>query len=280
MRIGNKRNGSAKRLLGCVVALACLSTHQLKAAEVITMSPANTATAHEGCCMDDNVHMRFGIPLWAFSMNGDIAVGDRQGHVDKDFWNFFDKLDFIAPISVELRKSRFYFHTEVIYVKSSQDLEPRGLFAGSGANGDLTTKQIFGGVNLGYELVRQPCYSLTAFAGGRGTYVDAKLNINAPGVGVSASASKSKFIGDPIVGLYGTWDFTKSLGVYVKGDVGGFGLIGDHFTWQVEPGAEWRISPHTYARVEWRCLSIDFSKSNFNYDMQFMGPQAEIGWRF
>jgi len=241
--------------------------------------------------MDDNLHMRFGIPLWAFGMKGDLSIEDQRaavgtpqrqvgGHVNKDFWDFFDQLDFIAPISIDLRKGRFYFHTEVIYVKTSEGLEPRGAFAGSGANGDLTTKLAMGGINVGYEFVRQPKVTLTGFVGGRMTYVDATININAPGAGVAASASKSKFIGDPVIGLLGTWDFTKSLGVFVKGDVGGFGLIGDHFTWQAEPGFEWRISPHTYLQLEWRWLSTDFSKDRFNYDVQLMGPQAEFGWRF
>lgn len=241
--------------------------------------------------MDDNLHMRFGLPLWAFSMNGDIAIGEHEGvdaahpgrtggHVDKKFWDFFDQLDFVAPLSIDLRKSRFYFHTEAIYVKTTEGLEPSGAFAGSRATGTLTTKLVMGGVNFGYELVRQPSYTLTAFAGGRMTYVDAAINIKAPGLGVSASASKSKFIGDPVIGLYGTWDFSRCLGVYVKGDVGGFGLIGDHFTWQAEPGFEWRISPHTYLQLEWRWLSTDFDKGSLKYDMRLMGPQAEFGWRF
>ena len=137
-----------------------------------------------------------------------------------------------------------------------------------------------GGINLGYEFVRQPSYTLTAFAGGRMTYVKAKIDINAPGLGVSDSISKWKFIGDPVFGLYGTWDFNRCLGVYVKGDVGGFGVLGDHFTWQAEPGFEWRISPHTYLQLEWRWLSTDFAKGDFNYDVRMNGPQAEFGWRF
>lgn len=291
MRIGQQKNGWAWLLLSGAFALACFSAVQLQAADgggittttttsIMTTPPATTTTGPERFCFDDNIHGRIGIPLWAFSMKGDIAIGDRQAHVDKDFWSFFDRLDFLAPIKVELRKRRFFFYTEMVYVKTSQDVEPRGIFAGSGANGDLTTKQIFGGIDVGYELVREPSYGLTAFVGGRMTYVKSKLNLSVPALSVSGSASKSKFIGDPVIGLYGTYDFSKCLGVYVKGDAGGFGLVGDHFTWQVEPGAEWRISPHTYARVEWRWLSIDFARSNFNFDMLFSGPQAEVGWRF
>lgn len=240
--------------------------------------------------MDDDLHMRFGIPLWAFSMKGDTEIRDREGaggqerrvggHVDKNLGDFFDKLDFVAALSIDLRKSRFYFHTEGLYVKTTAGFEPHGVFAGSGANGSATTKLAMGGINLGYEFVREPSYTVTAFAGGRMTYVDTRLNINAPGLGIAASASKSKFIGDPVIGLYGTWDFTKRLGVYVKGDVGGFGLLGDHFTWQAEPGGEWRISPHTYLQIEWRWLSTDFDKGSFKHDIQLMGPQAEFGWRF
>jgi hypothetical protein len=228
--------------------------------------------------MDDNVHGRIGIPLWAFGMESDIKIGDHEGHVDKDFWNFFDHLDFEAPIKVEIRKGRFFFYADMIYAKMSKELEPRGVFAASGANGELTLKQLMAGLNLGYELVREPNGSLTAFAGGRMSYIKAEIDINAPAF--STSNSKTKFIGDPVIGLYGTYDINYWLGLYVKGDVGGFGLIGDHFTWQVEPGVDFRTSAHTYIRAAWRALGIDYAKNNFKYDATFMGPQLEIGWRF
>lgn len=291
MRIGNKKNDWVKVLLGCVLAVAFFSGTSPKAkadgaAPTTTTSTTTTTSgticpkpsAYDDWSMDDNVHGRVGIPLWAFGMDGDINIRGHEGHINKDFWSFFDHLDYIAPIKVEIRQGRFYFNAEAIYVKQRRDIEPRGIFASPSANGDLNLRELFSGLNLGYEIVRCPQYTLTAFAGGRMTYIKANLDFNGP-LG-SATASKSRFIGDPVVGLYGTWDFSQHFGIYVKGDVGGFGLIGDHFTWQVEPGAEYRISPHTYARLEWRCLSIDFAKNDFNLDTTFMGPQAEIGWRF
>ncbi|MGZ4962866.1 MAG: hypothetical protein ACXWC8_09955 [Limisphaerales bacterium] len=161
MRTRKKQNVWSKPLLGCVVGLLCFSSPQLNAAG----DAGVTTTMHKEGCLDDNVHMRLGVPLWAFGMEGDVGIGDRQGHVDKSFSSFFDDLDFEAPVKVELRKSRFFFQAGMIYVKSSRDLEPRGVFA-SDRSGDLTLKQLTADINLGYELVRDPFYSLTAYAGG------------------------------------------------------------------------------------------------------------------
>lgn len=273
--------------MACVLAVACLNGSRIYAADTVTtttttttMTSATPSTTSGAWSMDDDVHMRIGLPLWALSMKGDVAIHDRQGHVDRDFWDFFDDLDFYAPLKIELRKNRFFFNVEGIYTKMGRSFEPRGVFGGPGTTGDLTLKQVLSGIDIGYVLVREPSYTLTAFAGGQVTYVKAQMDISAPAVGASASASKTKFFGDPIIGLYGTYDFNQCLGVYVKGQVGGFGVSGDHFTWEVEPGIDWRISPHTYARAEWRWLSFDFGRSNFEFDTEFMGPQVELGWRF
>ena len=122
-------------VMGCILVLAYLSAHQAKATEMTSTAAAPPGTTTPADCgLDDNLHMRFGLPLWAFSMKGDVAIRDELhladhggrtgGHVDKDFFDFFDQLDFVAPLSVDLRKSRFYFHTEAIYVKTSADLNP------------------------------------------------------------------------------------------------------------------------------------------------------------
>lgn len=291
MRIGKETNDCLKPLLGCVVVLAFFSSSQLNADTTTTttttmMAPTTMSTtpptacpAAPDNCMDDNVHMRIGIPLWAPSLNGDITIGQHQGHIHKDFSSFFDRVDFIAPLNIELRKSRFYFSANGFYMKTSQGFEPRGIFAAPGASGNLTLRQATGAIDLGYELVRQPCYSLTAYAGARMAYLKPDLTISS--AGFSTSRSTTRFYGDPIIGLYGTYQFLNWLGIYVKGDVGGFGLLNDHLTWAVTPAVEFRPLQHMYVRAGWEWLGLDVvNRNNFNFDATLGGPMVELGWRF
>jgi len=275
MRTGKEKNNWSRTLLACAIALACFSVPQLKAAEIVCPPRAEPKAG----CMDDKLQMRIGIPLWAPGLNGDITVGQEQGHIHKDFSSFFDRVDFIAPISIELRKSRFFFSADGAYMKTHQSVDSRGIFAAPGSTADMTLKQVYGNIDFGYELLRQPCYSLTAYIGARMAYLNPKLSINSPGL--TATRSTERFYGDPTIGLYGTYDFADWFGLYVKGDVGGFGVLNDHFTWAAQPGAEFRPSPHTYLRAGWHWLSLDIAnRDNFNFNATLGGPQLEFGWRF
>ena len=207
MRTGTENNNSSKLLLGCALALAYFNAPQLKADEVTAVTTTAAQTTHdEGWgCLDDNVHMRIGLPLWGPGLNGDITVGQEQGHIHKDFSSFKDRVDFIAPLNIELRKSRFYFSLDGTYMKTSENLESRGIFAAPGSTAELTFKQLYGNIDLGYEFLRQPCYSLTAYLGARMAYLNPHLSISSPGL--TASRSTERFYGDPTIGLCGTMGF-------------------------------------------------------------------------
>jgi hypothetical protein len=223
--------------------------------------------------------MRIGIPLWGPGLNGDITVGQEQGHIHKDFSSFKDRIDFIAPLNIELRASRFYFSLDGTYMKSSEDVESRGIFAAPGSTAELTLKQVYGNIDFGYEFVRQPRFSLTGYIGARVAYLNPHLSISSPGL--TASRSTERLYGDPTIGLCGTWDLARWFGFYVKGDVGGFGVLSDHFTWAVTPADEFRPSNHTYVRLGWHWLSFDIAnKENFNFNATFGGPLLELGGRF
>src|SRR5436190_20217340 len=76
MRTANEHSGWSKSLLGCVAALAFLSVPHLHAEDVtpgptstttrttttITRTSSATTASYDEQCMDDNLHMRFGIP--------------------------------------------------------------------------------------------------------------------------------------------------------------------------------------------------------------------------
>lgn len=276
-----QQNVCSKSVLACGLALACFSAPLLKA----TAASMESTDQNKDClaapdnCVDDKLHMRIGIPLWAPSLKSDITIGQLQAHGDKDFASFSSRGDFIAPLELELRKNRFYFNADGIYIKTGNNIETRGILGGPGSTAELTLKQFFGAFDVGYEIIKDPCFSLTAFGGARVTFLNPHLSITSP-VG-SASRSTERLYGDPIIGLYATYQFAGWIGVYVKGDAGGFGLFNDHLTWEAQPGIEWRPSRHTYIRTGWRWTSVDVvNRPNFNFNSTFGGPLLEFGGRF
>jgi hypothetical protein len=159
-----------------------------------------------------------------------------RSHGDDSFIDVLDILDFTSSLNLEVRKGRFLFFSEGLYLKTSTDGAPRGLF--SGGNVAYDQKLAFDDLAVGYAVVKNDCFSLEAFAGAQLVYLEPKLTLSLPIA--DRTASTSKFWADPIVGVYLNYRFHKVLGFYTKGDVGGFD-VSSRLTWQVEGGLDWAI---------------------------------------
>jgi len=238
-------------------------------------SLAQAAYAQERAADNDAWEFRIGIPVWAAGARGTVGVDGRAAHVNDDFWDLLDTLDFTAALNLEIRKSRFLFFLDGEYVKTSTTGEPRGLFGGSSV--DLNQKLNFNDVAIGYALVKTECFSLEVFAGAQLTFLQPDLTLELPVA--DRTASTSKFWADPIVGAYIHYPFSRPVGLYVKGDAGGFD-VSSRLTWQVEGGFDFPICRNFYARLAYRYLSVDYHKGSVLFDMAMHGPQLEIGARF
>src|SRR5262249_18433725 len=125
-------------------------------------SLAQAAYAQEQAPNKDAWEFRIGLPVWAAGAKGTVGIDGREAHVNDDFWDLLDTLDFTASLNLEIRKSRFLFFLDGLYYKTSTTGEPRGLFGE--ARVDVDQKLTFNDVAIGYALVKTECFSLEAFA--------------------------------------------------------------------------------------------------------------------
>ncbi len=253
--------------------------HLVRLAVVICLGGAalRAAQAQELSWYNHDWDFRVGIPLWATGAKGTVGVRDREVHIDDSFTDLLDTLDFIAPLNLEIRKSRFLFFSDGAYIKTSTSGEGRGLFRD--VEVDLNQKLFFDNLAIGYAVVRQPRFSLEPFAGAQLTFLEPRLSLKLPILGVERTASTSKFWVDPIVGAYLNYRFSRPAGLYVKGDAGGFD-VNSRLTWQVQGGFDFPIARHFYFRLAYHYLNTDFEKGPLTYKVSVHGPQLELGARF
>src|SRR5262245_9125065 len=53
--------------------------------------------------------VRVGLPLWVAGLKGTVGVKGRDAHVDEDFSDIADILDFALALNIEIRKQRWLF---------------------------------------------------------------------------------------------------------------------------------------------------------------------------
>jgi hypothetical protein len=239
------------------------------------MTNTQDKAAQEQTQDKDGWDFRIGLPIWVSGVKGTIGVRNREVHLDDSFSDVLDTLDFTAALNLEIRKGRFLFFSDGLYLKISTDGAPKGLF--SGGNVAYDQKLAFDDLAIGYAVVKNDCFSLEAFAGAQLVYLEPKLTLSLPIA--DRTASTSKFWADPIVGGYLNYRFHKVLGFYAKGDVGGFD-VSSRLIWQVEGGLDWAIARNFYARLAYRYLNSDYEKGQLSYNVSIHGPQLELGLRF
>jgi hypothetical protein len=263
-------------ILICLAAnIACLG-----ATNVTQVTTTTTTTTHEQYTTDltpnpDAWDFRIGLPIWAPGIHGNVGAHGRSAHIDKDFWDLLDTLDFMASLNLEIRKSRVLFFLDGFYFKTSTEGNGLGPFGGSKVTVD--NKLNFNDVAIGYALYRNPCFSLEAFAGAQLTFLQPHLTVETPIA--DRTAETSRLLADPIVGAYINYRLSYPVGLYVKGDAGGFD-VSSRVTWQIEGGLDFQLGRTLYVRLAYRYLNIDYQKHGTVLDMHVSGPQLEFGAHF
>jgi hypothetical protein len=92
---------------------------------------------------------------------------------------------------------------------------------------------------------------------------------------------------DPVIGLRMRHQFTPQQEVVIRGDVGGFGLGGNQFTWQAVAtyGYRWQYTGYDVtALVGFRALAMNYSQGSgpdyFSLNELFYGPIIGVRFRF
>jgi hypothetical protein len=213
---------------------------------------------------------------WLAGLEGDVKVRDTTVHVDVPFHDIWDALDFTAMVHIEAEKGRWGLLSDVMYLAVSTEKDLNVV----NAKLDQDTWIVeFGGF---YRLVDRSGnsklpMSLDALVGGRYWNLDTDLTI-----GPLDREASADWV-DPFVGLRWSGELTDWLYVYVRGDIGGFGIYDDasKLTWNADGGLGFRLSKSVVLLAGYRALNIDRpERHNLDADLTISGPEAGLMIRF
>jgi hypothetical protein len=214
--------------------------------------------------------------MWLSGINGDVKVRDTEVDVDVPFSDILDALDFGALVHIEAQKGRWGLLSDVIYLALSTDKDLNVVNAKLEIDTWIVELGGFYRLGAGSRDSKTPM-SLDVLVGGRYWNLDTELTIGP--LGREATAGWV----DPFVGLRWIGELTDWFALYVRGDIGGFGIYDEasKLTWNVDAGAAFNLSKSVALLAGYRALNIDRrERHNLDADLTLAGPEVGLMIRF
>jgi len=207
-----------------------------------------------------------------------VDTESDSGSVTEDLDWLLNHLDYIIPISGEVRKGSFGAYANLLAFKLTGTLD-----AGP-ARLDWNDHGFLLDVGLSYQLghwplgtgARVPSLTVEPFAGVRLLYDPVDIEVN-PGP-ESTTVDLSNYV--PVIGLRTFWDLTEHWNLRIEGDYGGFGLDDNHETYNLLGligyrfrgwGVGWNI------QAGYRALRLlDLKKNNADLKVDANGPMVAL----
>jgi hypothetical protein len=215
---------------------------------------------------DDGEWQHMAIPYFlGAGMSGDVTVLGRSADVDQSFGEILDHLEFGFMGHFEAENDKWVVLSDFFYV-------------GLGAQPPLVTVDINQYIVEG-GFGRKFGKNFTLLAGARFNRLDAKLGFRIGPLGLEVEGDQN-FL-DPYVGARVVAPLSDRFALYVRGDIGGFG-VGSDFAWYFNPALGIDLSHNISLFVFYRIDHIDYENDDeqFKFDVSISGPGAGIGFRF
>jgi len=211
-----------------------------------------------------------------------VDTESDSGSVTEDLDWLLNHLDYIIPISGEVRKGSFGAYANLLAFKLTGTLD-----AGP-ARLDWNDHGFLLDVGLSYQLghwplgtgARAPSLTVEPFAGVWLLYDPVDIEVN-PGP-ESTTVDLSNYV--PVIGLRTFWDLTEHWNLRIEGDYGGFGLDDNHETYNLLGligyrfrgwGVGWNI------QAGYRALRLlDLKKNNADLKVDANGPMVALAIEF
>jgi hypothetical protein len=277
-------------------------------------SPAVTQGS-EGRLPADPDPWRFNVALygWAISVSGNITVRNQTIDTNASFIDLMQHSDSLTGLMgyFEADKGAAGLYLDLVYTRlgfSAAQTNYRnpipGLRLTLNTQQALTYQMFIAELGGVYEIHRWPgtSGSFTAIDGLLGfrywnfsvdASFDAQLNVNVPQFGFDrtfglaiARADSIQWV-DPVLGVRLRHQFTPHQGIFVRGDIGGFGLGGSWLTWQAVGvySYAWQLERSEIAlALGFRVLGVSYSvpggNNGFAMNETMYGPVIGVSWRF
>lgn len=205
--------------------------------------------------------------LFTSGISGTVGARGRVLEVDASFGNVLENLGIGVMGTLEARKGKFVFVSDLIWTKMSAVRDtPGGLYdtAKVGINLFIFDPEV------GYRVYESEGGSFDVLGGARIWSVENNLNLTTgllPGFDVSQRKSWAA----PVVGFRGLLNVTPKFFLSTKFDIGGAG-IGADLTTQFYGGAGYRVTPKIALIGGYRYLQVDYDDSEgFLFDTKMNG---------
>ena len=280
-------------------------------------SPRPTATAQqaEAAPLADPEPWRFNAALygWAINISGNVTARNQTIGTNASFTDLVQKSDSLGGFMgyFEANKGRVGFYSDLVFAKLGFGANQTayrnpiaGLKVSATASAALTTQIAIiemGGV---YELYRWPgserSFTAVDAVGGFRYWnlsvdatLDAQVNVDLSRLHLErtagfaiARADAIQWV-DPVVGFRVRHQFTPNQEIFVRGDVGGFGL-GSQISWQAVGvySYAWQFTGYQIAAlIGFRALGVDYVSPGggidaFGFNEVLYGPIIGVSFRF
>jgi len=212
---------------------------------------------------------------WVTAISGDVGVGPLAAPIDISMSDTLKDLDIAAMGILEAGYGRWSFGVDLIYAKTSQDLQGGGRFFDSFR---YEQKQWVITPTVSYRAIDTGRYHMDVFAGARIMVLEADLTGRFARGGEVAVGSDTSWV-DPIIGIRGQADLGDHWFFRYNGDIGGFG-VSSELTWQAFAGVGYRVSESVAVAVGYRGLGVDYNEGSFSLDSVTHGPVIGLEVRF
>jgi len=258
---------------------------------------------------------RFNVALygWAMSVSSNVTVRNQQLDTNASFFDLLQKSDSLIGFMgyFEADKGPVGVYSDMVFAKlgfgagqTGYRNPIAGLQISTRANAALTYQLFIVEVGGLYELARWPGAdgSSTALDGILGVRYwnnsfaatfDATANVNLSNLqiersfGIAVARSNVVQWFDPVIGLRLRHRFTPNQEMFVRGDIGGFGL-GSQFAWQAVAAYSyaWQFTGYQIAAVlGFRALGVNYSAASgtdtvSSINQVLYGPIIGASFRF
>ena len=251
--------------------------HLLFISLLFLFTTASGSALAQNPSQDDDWQFGLGIYGWGAFIGGETATG---GDVSIDLDDILDNLNFTAMVVAGVRKGKWSFATDLIYLDLEGDKDsvvPTA--AGSiGVNTNVELKSWVVTPTVAYAVLESDTASLNIRGGARYLSLDTDIamNSNISSMPVYASVSDSGSVWDAIIGVNGEIAFGKGWYAPYYLDIG----TGESdFTWQVAAGVGYKFDICNVT-LDYRYLSWDFDDKSSLDSMNINGPMLGVLFKF
>jgi len=214
--------------------------------------------------------------LWNASVKAQLNDNGGGGSqpINPDY-NFFslDNLNNYLSLQAEAKHGRFSLLFDSLRARYQDER------AGKFTNLNVSTELGFIELAAVYQLSNK--YKLDLIGGVRRTFLDVTIDLVPGSIGIIPSVNKQSPSSwtDPIIGLRYNYSISKNWQLWLRGDVGGFG-VGTQRSINAIANVQYIINKYISFAVGYRYLGIDFKEEDVLHEVKLKGVQLGLGIHF